>query len=81
MAQVISNKEWLFLYVGQLKYVLLKLYFFFCFYLAVLLTLVCSVVTARKGKHFPEDLAQQNLIISNTEAPGDDRVVSNFPDE
>lgn len=47
-------------------------------YLAVLLTLVCGVVTARKGKHFPEDLAQQNLIISNTEAPGDDRVVSNF---
>lgn len=77
MAQVISNKEWLFLYVGQMKYVLLKLYFF-CFYLAVLLTLVCSVVSARKGKHFPEDLAQQNLIISNTEAPGDDRVVSNF---
>ncbi|KAK7811163.1 hypothetical protein U0070_004706 [Myodes glareolus] len=43
---------------------------------SVLLTLVCSVVTARKGKHFPEDLAQQNLIISNTEAPGDDRVCS-----
>lgn len=78
MAQDISNKEWLFLYVGQMKNVPLKLYFFFYFYLAVLLTLVCSVVTARKGKHFPEDLAQQNLIISNTEAPGDDRVVSNF---
>ncbi|XP_021091648.2 desmocollin-3 isoform X2 [Mesocricetus auratus] len=43
---------------------------------SVLLTLVCGVVTARKGKHFPEDLAQQNLIISNTEAPGDDRVCS-----
>uniref|UniRef100_A0A8C5ZA22 Desmocollin 3 n=1 Tax=Marmota marmota marmota TaxID=9994 RepID=A0A8C5ZA22_MARMA len=43
---------------------------------SVLLTLVCGVVSARKGKSFPEDLAQQNLIISNTEAPGDDRVCS-----
>uniref|UniRef100_A0A5F9DIE2 Desmocollin 3 n=1 Tax=Oryctolagus cuniculus TaxID=9986 RepID=A0A5F9DIE2_RABIT len=43
---------------------------------SVLLTLVCGIVGARKGKHFPEDLAQQNLIISNTEAPGDDRVCS-----
>ncbi|XP_076991842.1 desmocollin-3 isoform X2 [Tamandua tetradactyla] len=44
--------------------------------LCILLTLVCSVAGARKGKSFPEDLAQQNLIISNTEAPGDDRVCS-----
>lgn len=29
-----------------------------------------------KKKGFPEDLAQQNLIISNTEAPGDDKVCS-----
>ncbi|KAM5222332.1 desmocollin-3-like [Ctenodactylus gundi] len=43
---------------------------------SVLLTLVCGIVSARKGKSFPEDLAQQNLIISNTEAPGDDRVCS-----
>ncbi|XP_042531137.1 desmocollin-3 isoform X2 [Dipodomys spectabilis] len=43
---------------------------------SVLLTLVCGIVSARKGKKFPEDLAQQNLIISNTEAPGDDRVCS-----
>ncbi|XP_040130064.2 desmocollin-3 [Ictidomys tridecemlineatus] len=43
---------------------------------SVLLTLVCGVVSARKGKSFPEDLAQQNLIISNTEAPGDDRMCS-----
>ncbi|XP_004702982.1 desmocollin-3 [Echinops telfairi] len=42
----------------------------------VLLTLVCGVVGTRKEKRFPEDLAQQNLIISNTEAPGDDRVCS-----
>jgi hypothetical protein len=51
--------------------------FLLLFFSAVLLTLVCGVVSARKGKKFPEDLAQQNLIISNTEAPGDDRVVSN----
>ncbi|XP_005612871.3 desmocollin-3 isoform X1 [Equus caballus] len=43
---------------------------------SVLLTLVCGVVGARKKKCFPEDLAQQNLIISNTEAPGDDKVCS-----
>ncbi|KAF6087849.1 desmocollin 3 [Phyllostomus discolor] len=42
---------------------------------SVLLTLVCGIVGARK-KGFPEDLAQQNLIISNTEAPGDDKVCS-----
>lgn len=50
----------------------------FFFNAAVLLTLVCGVVGAKKRKGFPEDLAQQNLIISNTEAPGDDKVVSNF---
>uniref|UniRef100_A0A2K5D1I2 Desmocollin 3 n=1 Tax=Aotus nancymaae TaxID=37293 RepID=A0A2K5D1I2_AOTNA len=43
---------------------------------SVLLTLVCGVFGATKRKRFPEDLAQQNLIISNTEAPGDDRVCS-----
>ncbi|KAM7126546.1 desmocollin-3 isoform 1-T1 [Molossus nigricans] len=43
---------------------------------SVLFTLVCGVVGARKKKGFPEDLAQQNLIISNTEAPGDDKVCS-----
>ncbi|KAB1258450.1 Desmocollin-3 [Camelus dromedarius] len=41
---------------------------------AVLLTLVCGVFSAKKRKGFPEDVAQQNLIISNTEAPGDDKV-------
>ena len=34
--------------------------------------------SARNKKAFPDDLAQQNLIISNTEAPGDDKVVSDF---
>ncbi|KAI5279139.1 desmocollin-3 isoform X1 [Manis pentadactyla] len=43
---------------------------------SVLLTLVCGVVGAKKRKAFPEDLAQQNLIVSNTEAPGDDKVCS-----
>lgn len=67
------NKRWVFYSV----YV--KLYIFPLFpHSAVLLTLVCGVVGARKKKGFPEDLAQQNLIISNTEAPGDDKVVSNF---
>ncbi|XP_059975520.1 desmocollin-3 isoform X2 [Mesoplodon densirostris] len=44
--------------------------------LAVLLTVVCGLASARNKKSFPEDLAQQNLIISNTEAPGDDKVCS-----
>ncbi|XDC87018.1 hypothetical protein R6Z07F_018191 [Ovis aries] len=43
---------------------------------SILLTLVCGIVSARNKKAFPEDLAQQNLIISNTEAPGDDKVCS-----
>ncbi|KAF4024932.1 hypothetical protein G4228_016741 [Cervus hanglu yarkandensis] len=43
---------------------------------SILLTLVCGVISARNKKGFPEDLAQQNLIISNTEAPGDDKVCS-----
>lgn len=58
--------------------------FFCCFFLvcfltsAILATLVCGLVNAGKRKSFPEDLTQQNLIISNTEAPGDDKVVSDF---
>uniref|UniRef100_A0A8C3X4L7 Desmocollin 3 n=1 Tax=Catagonus wagneri TaxID=51154 RepID=A0A8C3X4L7_9CETA len=43
---------------------------------SILATLVCGIVSAGKRKGFPEDLAQQNLIISNTEAPGDDKVCS-----
>ncbi|XP_055414949.1 desmocollin-3 isoform X7 [Bubalus kerabau] len=43
---------------------------------SILLTLVCGIVSARNKKAFPDDLAQQNLIISNTEAPGDDKVCS-----
>ncbi|XP_060026596.1 desmocollin-3 isoform X1 [Lagenorhynchus albirostris] len=43
---------------------------------SILLTVVCGLVSARNKKSFPEDVAQQNLIISNTEAPGDDKVCS-----
>ena len=44
----------------------------------ILFTLVCGATTgaAKKPKVFPDDLAQQNLIVSNTEAPGDDKVVN-----
>ncbi|XP_037693711.1 desmocollin-2-like [Choloepus didactylus] len=43
----------------------------------ILFTLVCGVSqTAKQPKVFPDDLAQQNLIVSNTEAPGDDKVCS-----
>uniref|UniRef100_A0A8C2N320 Desmocollin 2 n=1 Tax=Cricetulus griseus TaxID=10029 RepID=A0A8C2N320_CRIGR len=43
----------------------------------ILFTLVCSVSqTTKQQKILPDDLAQQNLIVSNTEAPGDDKVYS-----
>ncbi|XP_058412919.1 desmocollin-2 isoform X2 [Diceros bicornis minor] len=51
--------------------ILLGIALLFC----ILFTLVCGVSQAAKQpKVFPEDLAQQNLIVSNTEAPGDDKV-------
>ncbi|XP_036596907.1 desmocollin-2-like [Trichosurus vulpecula] len=42
----------------------------------ILFTLVCGATgsSSQTKKTFPDDLAQQNLIVSNTEAPGDDRV-------
>lgn len=46
----------------------------------ILFTLVCSVSQATKQqKILPDDIAQQNLIVSNTEAPGDDKIVSRSP--
>ncbi|XP_014636791.1 PREDICTED: desmocollin-2 isoform X2 [Ceratotherium simum simum] len=51
--------------------ILLGIALLFC----ILFTLVCGVSQAAKQpKVFPDDLAQQNLIVSNTEAPGDDKV-------
>lgn len=45
--------------------------------LGILFTLVCGATRAAKTpKAFPDDVTQQNLIVSNTEAPGDDKVVS-----
>ncbi|XP_008071585.1 desmocollin-2 isoform X2 [Carlito syrichta] len=53
--------------------ILLGIGLLFC----ILFTLVCGVSGAPKQpKVFPDDLAQQNLIVSNTEAPGDDKVYS-----
>ncbi|XP_043860750.1 desmocollin-2-like isoform X2 [Dromiciops gliroides] len=53
--------------------ILLGVALLFC----VLFTLVCGIwSTSKVKKPFPDDMAQQNLIISNTEAPGDDRVCS-----
>ncbi|XP_007951634.1 desmocollin-2 [Orycteropus afer afer] len=51
--------------------ILLGIALLFC----ILFTLVCGTSGAgKKPNVFPDDLAQQNLIVSNTEAPGDDRV-------
>jgi hypothetical protein len=45
----------------------------------ILFTLVCGTsVDSKQPKVLPDDLAQQNLIVSNTEAPGDDKVVSHL---
>ncbi|XP_038185955.1 desmocollin-2 isoform X2 [Arvicola amphibius] len=53
--------------------ILLGIALLFC----ILFTLVCSVSQATKQqKVLPDDLAQQNLIVSNTEAPVDDKVYS-----
>ncbi|XP_059974242.1 desmocollin-2 isoform X1 [Mesoplodon densirostris] len=53
--------------------ILLGIALLFC----VLFALVCGAAgAAKKPKVFPDDLAQQNLIVSNTEAPGDDKVYS-----
>ncbi|XP_072460567.1 desmocollin-3-like isoform X1 [Notamacropus eugenii] len=53
--------------------ILLGVALLFC----ILFTLVCGIWSPSKVKKpFPDDMAQQNLIISNTEAPGDDRVCS-----
>ncbi|KAK2499778.1 hypothetical protein MC885_021348 [Smutsia gigantea] len=51
--------------------ILLGIALLFC----ILFTLICGVSgAAKQPKVFPDDLAQQNLIVSNTEAPGDDKV-------
>uniref|UniRef100_A0A8C5KY19 Desmocollin 2 n=1 Tax=Jaculus jaculus TaxID=51337 RepID=A0A8C5KY19_JACJA len=53
--------------------ILLGIALLFC----ILFTLVCGVSRATKQlKVLPDDLAQQNLIVSNTEAPGDDKLYS-----
>ncbi|XP_036678764.1 desmocollin-2 isoform X3 [Balaenoptera musculus] len=53
--------------------ILLGIALLFC----ILFTLVCGATgAAKKPKVFPDDLAQQNLIVSNTEAPGDDKMYS-----
>ncbi|XP_069324252.1 desmocollin-2 isoform X3 [Eulemur rufifrons] len=53
--------------------ILLGIALLFC----ILFTLICGASrTATQPKVFPDDLAQQNLIVSNTEAPGDDKVCS-----
>ncbi|CAO2593380.1 Dsc2 [Lemmus lemmus] len=53
--------------------ILLGIALLFC----ILFTLVCSVSQATKQqKVLPDDLTQQTLIVSNTEAPGDDKVYS-----
>ncbi|XP_039768473.1 desmocollin-1 [Ornithorhynchus anatinus] len=46
--------------------------------LCVLLTCVCATAKRTVQKCFPEDIAQQNLIISNTEGPGEEVMDANI---
>lgn len=51
--------------------ILLGIALLFC----ILFTLVCGTIRNKEStKVIPDDLAQQNLIVSNTEAPGDDKM-------
>ncbi|XP_006899610.1 PREDICTED: desmocollin-2 isoform X2 [Elephantulus edwardii] len=51
--------------------ILLGIAMLFC----ILFTLICGTSGIHKPqKEFPNDITQQNLIVSNTEAPGDDKV-------
>lgn len=53
--------------------ILLGIALLFC----ILFTLVCGATgAAKKPKPIPDDVAQQNLLVSNTEAPGDDKMYS-----
>lgn len=53
--------------------ILLGIALLFC----ILFTLICGTTGAtKKPKVIPDDVTQQNLIVSNTEAPGDDKVYS-----
>ncbi|XP_054579826.1 desmocollin-2 [Eptesicus fuscus] len=53
--------------------ILLGIALLFC----ILFTLVCGTTgAAKRPTVLPDDVTQQNLIVSNTEAPGDDKVYS-----
>lgn len=46
------------------------------FFLGILFTCFCVTTTKRTVKKcFPDDVAQQNLIVSNTEGPGEEVTV------
>lgn len=47
----------------------------FCF-LGILFTCFCVTAKRTVKKRFPEDIAQQNLIVSNTEGPGEEVTVN-----
>ncbi|XP_037012693.2 desmocollin-2-like isoform X1 [Artibeus jamaicensis] len=58
------------------KWAILAIFLGIALLFCTLFTLVCGASKAgKKGREaLPDDLAQQNLIVSNTEAPGDDKV-------
>ena len=41
-------------------------------------TCICVTAKSTVKKCFPEDVAEQNLIVSNTEAPGEEVMVNQF---
>ncbi|OCT76754.1 desmocollin-2 [Xenopus laevis] len=50
----------------------------FALFLCGLCACLCGAAATKGKKSFPDDLAQQNLIVTNSEAPGADVMDSNF---
>lgn len=51
-------------------------YLYIFYFLGILFTCFCVTVKKTVKKCFPEDVAQQNLIVSNTEGPGEEVMVN-----
>ena len=58
-------------------YIYINIKFLYIFYfLGILFTCFCVTVKKTVKKCFPEDVTQQNLIVSNTEGPGEEVMVN-----
>lgn len=62
------------MYASIKTYYLLKHFYFS----GVLFTCFCVTAKTTVKKCFPDDVAQQNLIVSNTEGPGEEVMVNHI---